>query len=734
MKTRFTRVTSAISAAAVLLTMVQLGVSAAVVTDYNFDSQTETLNAADGGKLTSNGVEYTAVLDYAEGKSGKADGDYAYRMTYANLPHTVADARGLEIPYYPFSANSEGAVRTLEISVKYNEGTNYAHLRSYISANPSSWSWNTVVDFVSFKNGKVLVNNKDTGMAAKPNEWYRIAVEEHYNAADTRVYINGQVFNPGLSNYIFGNRWTQVLAGMDATGEAGTRDVSVMVDDIKIYDSVYAPTGEEAIDYTVTGSLNFGAGVRGFFVDNTVTVAEVLSSIDTSCEKIMLDSLEANTVKSAGTVDDGNVVIIKSADGKTFEYLYIYTSAESKIVDRDSFNESSVYTMFGDTTYAGRGVTTGIYGRGSGDYSFDMYTNGLPGNIESANRYNFMADNNVCSAESFTKEFSIGADGDVDRVKFIVRSTFTDAAGNSEYGYQEPVAFSADGTIDINGDRILTTAEFKQNQWYRVAMTVYPYECKYDLYLNNEKVITKGWLSMSDTLWDADKYDVTSLYWFQIQPVYSANENNAGTVRSGHVYVDDTITYYGGYTPSSGSEIAITTAYEVDEAAGTITVPDGTDISAFVENIDFGSATPALYADNTYTSDVQDWLSDGNVLVLTSENGLVFKYYTIKTSTDVFKVDDNINLTLTPAQGSTPAKAKATVNMYVPTAQAAKPVTMVIAAYKDNALMSVNYITDSVSGDRLLEAELDIADTNGVIVKAMLWDDGMQPYIISSSL
>ena len=716
---------------AIMCSFMQFSVKAEVAADMNFNDSTGTLELVN----PSNYSDYTYQAVYEPGASGRESDDISYSSQLLAAPHTIADAEGFVIPYYAFVVNSADTVRTLEISIKYNAGADYAKLCSYISANPESWSWNTVVDFVSFQDGKIFVNNKETGMIAKPDEWYRIVIEEHYNAADTRVYINGQVFDPGLGNYIFGNRWTQVLAGMNATGEEGTRDVSMTVDDIKIYDSAYEPTGDEAVEYTITGDLNYGESLRGFFVDDTVTVDEILNSIDTSCEKYMIDSLSSNTIKDSGTVENGNVVVIRSADGKTFEYLYVYTSEESKIVDQDSFKESSTYTMFGDATYAGKRVSTGIYGRESDDYSFDMYTNEVPGNVESANRYNFMADNNVCSADSFTKEFSIGADGNFDEVLFIVRSTYTDSEGGSVYGYKEPFKFKKDGTIDINNDRVLQTAEFRENQWYRIAITIYPAECKYDLYINNEKILSKEWLSTDDELWDSDKYDITSLYWFQIQPLYKANEEDADTLKSGHVYVDDTITYYGEYMEKAENDVSVVTDYEIDNKAGTIKVPEGTDISAFVDKVDFGSASAVLYTDNTYTAQVDEWLSDGNILVIRSENGKVFRYYTVTIEAeDEFRIDDKIDLKITPAEGDTPAKAKASINVHVPENDQPKDMVFAVASYKDGVLQSVEYVTDNVIGDKLLEAEMDIEDTEGVTVKAMLWNNLMTPYIVSASL
>lgn len=72
--------------------------------------------------------------------------------------------------------------------------------------------------------------------------------------------------------------------------------------------------------------------------------------------------------------------------------------------------------------------------------------------------------------------------------------------------------------------------------------------------------------------------------------------------------------------------------------------------------------------------------------------------------------------------------------MHVPENELPKDTALVVAAYKDGALLSVEYVTDSVTGDKLLEAEMDIAETEGITVKAMLWNSTMTPYIESVSL
>ena len=761
-------------------------------TNYDFTDASQKLNLANGGKVAEG---YTAVAAQVDGKSGKDADDKVYAASVTGLPYGTAGNISFELPYFTYDFYGEAksdVIRTMELSVKYDENIDEALLRSNVSRHPSAWQWDGVLDWVTFKDGKIFVNGSDTGLVAKPNEWYRIAVEEHYDSTMPKVYINGQMFTANFketgSDRISGNKWTQFIGNITANDKTGTRDGGIAIDDLKVYEGAYMPTGNEAISYTISRG-NYLPTLRGFLVPDNATVSDVLGYVDTEAEKYVIDSLDSNIKKEAGAVSNGNVIVLKSADKKTIEYLHIYQGRESMIVDSDGFNASSAYTMFGDDTYANKGVTTGIYSKESTDYSFDMSVSNLPANVASENRYNFMANANLCSADSFTREFSIGADGDFDVIKLVTRCSFVDKDGNTtcqdDKGnnilmYQEPLVLSKDGDVN-SGSAYLFDKTFKEKQWYRVAITIYPKECKYDLYLNNENVVTKEWLGINEKLHDSDMFDITSIDWFQIQPAYA--EKESGDVRNGHVYVDDTITYYGEYYADTENSVEISsTEYTIDEEEGSITVPADTAIDSFAGNMDFGTSQPAIYTDNTYTAEVDDTLSDGNILIAVSANGLVRKYYTIKTEgtgpspspdpsespepstspdpsespepstspdpsespepstspdpsespkpSDELRCDD-IKIYVNDTETNTLAAGtvKATTSMYVPDNMPEQTGKLIIAVYKNGVLHSVKMEEKKATGKTDFEITTNVIETAGVTVKAFFWDNNMKPYV-----
>ncbi len=679
------------------------------------------------------GYNYTGTR--VEGLSGRDEGDMAYQVLGEDLPPEWNKAVSVQMPFYDNATYSDigSDVITMEFVMKYSAGSDRVAVSSYSATNPGAWSWWCLIDWVKFENGKIYVADTahdgatqtftDTGMTAKPDEWYRIVVEANREQNKSVVYVNGHRFElTNLSGVFLGFRWTQVQSVMNGNA-AETRDVSVTVDDINIYAGPYVQGEGETVSYSASG-FGYNESMRGFLIQEpNTTVTDIFGAIDTDCEMYMLESLSSNKIKNSGVVEDGNVVVIKSPDGKTLEYLHIYATDESRIINEDQFGAESTYTMFGEETYAGKTVDTGIYGKADNNYSFDMYTENAPGNAELANRYNFMAYEFPYSAESFTAEFSIAMEGDFDAVKFITRSNYT---GTADKGYQEPVAFAKDGTITFGGTKAYPDT-FKQKQWYRIAITVYPGEGKYDLYFNNEKVVEKGWLAMSDAFWK-DSFDITSFEWFQIQPVYSKlGDDAAGILRNGHVYVDDTITYYGTYMESEDNIAELASdVYEIDKAAGTVTVPADTDLGTFVENVDFGNADAVIYTDNTYSAESADWVDPGNVLVLTSLNGKVHAYYTVvsEQTEDEFKVGEI-------AINKDGANVTASVDMHVPAGDAAKNAVFALAAYDESgALAGVDYVTENdITGDKTISAALTLSDSENVSVKAMLWDENMKPYV-----
>lgn len=261
---------------------------------------------------------YSYMLKQEQALGGRPESDKAYSVMVSGADAVTSAEPGFEIPFYSFYKNSTGKIRTLELSVRYSSANPYTVLKSYISANASSWSANRIVEFVRFENGKVYVNGKDTGITAKGGEWFHIVVEEHYNASDTRVIINGTEYNPGLTDYIFGNRWTQLSTGVSAGGTA-----KLTVSDIACYEGSYVANGSDKVSYTVYNRmLSFDDVKRTLTVTGNISVDELRTDIVTDGSVNVVNSLEENMAVS-GNVSDGDVLVMSSEDGKSYAYYTI---------------------------------------------------------------------------------------------------------------------------------------------------------------------------------------------------------------------------------------------------------------------------------------------------------------------------------------------------------------------------------------------------------------------------
>lgn len=297
------------------------GVSNTNIADWTADKEepvfeTELVNP-------DNFAEYTYKKSDTEAAAGKEQGKKATCAELLDVPYSIKDEAGLVIPFYAYNRNSAGKVRTLELSMKYNENADYAKITSYISANESAWLWDKTVDFVKFENGKIYVNGNDTGLKAKDGEWYRIAIEEHYKASESRVFINGYEFSAGLTDWIFGNRWTQVLAGMNGSSESGVRDISVAVCDVDMYEGTYMSAERDKISYSVSGAdVEFDEGSKTMTFTQEKTLEQIRKNIITDCEIKVIDSMTSNK-DVLGKLSDDNVAVISSPSGKTLEYIYI---------------------------------------------------------------------------------------------------------------------------------------------------------------------------------------------------------------------------------------------------------------------------------------------------------------------------------------------------------------------------------------------------------------------------
>lgn len=713
MKKGFLKNISLIACAALTAASVSLTAFADVTYSHDYDSAEDF--AASGMKLADS-LSYEITNEY--GLAGKESTNGAAVINPTGISATDSTQIGYEIPYYAYSfynaADKQGVARTIEFSMLYGGDADSAVLQCKVSTNQSNWKlWQTVYDFVKIENGIVTVNGKDTGVRCGKNEWLRVAVEQYYNAEKINVYVNGFKISGAFSGYLLGNLWTKIALNYNAvSGGTAERSGKLAVDNLKIYEGEYTPSDDEKIDYSVSG-VNYVADLSTILCSGSENAEDILSAVSTESEKWMQKSHTNSERVTSGKVQNGNVIVMRSADGKTYDYVTVSTDPDNAIIAKDGY-----YTRkYGDNDALSMAWDeSGVFGKTAADSKSLLLTATDLSADGGADRYNFMSlPESVFSAESFTTEFSVAASGDVDKVTFINRSIFEN---HKDMGYKDVLSMSEDGGIvaDHGGKYVMP---FAKNRWYRVALTYYPQTAQYDLYINGTKCGDKLSLGLDGGI-------LKSFYWFQLQPSYGKSDIES---RNGCVAVGDLLLYYGEYQDRAENKISVSSdVYKIDDEK--IYIDGDVDMSDFADGFVTDNSF-TIYTDSTYSEEAED-IVPGEIVVFRSKNGYSFKYYTIESAQvsvdsaiSTFVNGEDTNMIL--ADGDV---VKASIKMTAPSYLGKKGV-LVLALYKGGALADVVCDSKAVNGETTFEASLTIDSAQGASAKAMFLDEfgKIKPYV-----
>lgn len=742
MKNSLLKKAGALLCAALLAGTVQLPIFAADPS-YNSDfaNQTDTMDLLNTGNFDS-----TYAKSYRAGLGGRASSDYALVADMNNVAYGSEPQGGFLVPYNlnQVLKDIDGKTQTLEMSMLYGGDTDYMQLQAYVATNPSTWSWLGVKVFVKVQDGVVYVLDQDTGIRCQKDEWLRVVIEEHYNAEQTKIYVNGQEIEHSLNGYILGNRnWVQANGCFTkaSTGE-GTRSGYIAVDDVKIYSSAYAPTGEETVSYTLTNEFNsFNKDKETVYVPDGTTLDTVLAAVTTAAERAVYSAHSNGTVISdtSAAAQDGNVVVFKSADGRSYDYLTIKIGKPPvEVIAYEPMSESTSFNSATGNAQFDVSKPAGLYGKAATDYAYKLTLKDdcKPATTDVSDRFAYMpavVNNNLhANGKVFTTEFSVAGEGNFDSLQpiaFFTTTKLSDGQAGDDV-FCTPVTMNKKDGVVVNGKKIM---DFKDKQWYRVAVTWYPEDFAVDVYINGVEA-AKNYVfapGAVDTLKISNFYGgawANRLCWFALQQVYNKNEAAGAPEHNGSFAFDDTYIYYGEYDSNAKNAASLTSeAYKVDEASGSIY------ISGTVEAGDFADAVTAVgdmtvYTDSTCTEEAEE-LTSGAVVVVKSENGFVYKYYTVLSpDTRV----DNIQYFVNGESSNIiedNCTIKATVSAYAP-AYAKLYGTLMLAVYENGVLTSVVTDPKAIDGETDFEASQEIKAAKGVTAKAMFWKTltGAEPW------
>lgn len=690
-------------------------------------------------------------VDYPGGLAGRQADDHSARQTFTDAVETSGfkfmqyvgegDTRGKYERYlYEGSILYSGDADYLTFSMtgknqRYNKATNFTCKMTDSGTKLSRYFYQNYKEY-------------ENRINIKKNQWVRFVLDLNTNIKTSNLYVNGQKYTLDIDDYLGQVDTVTFTAGFDKIG-SGSKTASIAIDDVKVTylgksvsdaQYIYEPMGDQATELTCevggASGLSYNAATDSITYQSGTTVKNVIDSITTNggSVKVIKSYQNSNILPETASVGTGNIAVIVAKDGGTFKYISLLNGDEARIVSYDPMSSASTFK-----TYAGEGVEIqtsaedALYSKGKDDYAFVISSTGKTlGDSTIRSNYLTIADS-MFSLDSFTYEFSVALEGDVSDVSLI---NYASTKDNARFAYNQPI-YLADGKIYVNdnGTRKFIR-NYRDGEWYRIGITYYPKELKQDIYVNGVKQVSKGWITNDENDRDPQKYQVTSL-----------NFNNIGVTFPGYghgkVAFDDTLLYTGEHFDTAAYAAGIASdTLSIGKTANDIYVDNLSDmmtIGDLIGELNISDEVDSImYLDNTYSEEAED-LAYGNVLVLTSKNGLVKEYYTVMPST--FNVDPEITYYVNgvagaslPAEGT--AEIKALIKAFSPAYKKNVNGALILAVYNGNKLVDIVSDEKNISSDTSFKANYELSDTKDVTVKAFFWDSlkELKPYVGSTTI
>ncbi len=447
--------------------------------------------------------------------------------------------------------------------------------------------------------------------------------------------------------------WLQNGYGANAEKKSG----KVYYDDIMFKNGLsqqtYSPVTVSTTDEIAAGYIGAEGHVPGMgsYVDNRVSFdADKWSVTDGTITFVPSGSNNfARIIRADGTkIYDTFKVDTKVSDSKTFDA----TSAPSSV-----FN----YAAKDFTTYT---FGSGIAGRSADDYSFKMESTGVydnwvmtideEGNATSAdyqndpanwiNKSDIPADTkatykfrdsynpfvqmfpanhfpNLNYTAPWSANLSLLADGDYNTVDLQVVST--DDSGKVTMALL--TLNNSNGFIYVN--KVGTGISYREGEWLNFVVNVYPATKQLTLWYNGEII----WEGEFDFPWE-------HFARIKIQHAIGHDGYHSIAARTCKLYADDIIFYQGSrFVPA-----AITATANSDKFDSTFIEADVIIANAATTTDDIASAitggTTTVYSDNSFAAEAAGNAAKGNIAVVKSADGFVYKYIYIANSDDASPV------------------------------------------------------------------------------------------------
>jgi|GEM_PF-5873471 len=716
--------------------------------DYNFNDQTQKLVLVQDGSTVAGAGYYNRNKDgakfiYENAFLGRKSGDYSQTMYIDNVPQSDQAGDG-----YTVTSNIQlTAARTLEFSFAADGDYDqvYMILRHKYTATDLGYDNN----FLGFKqDGSIYLRGSKVGTFDK-RQWQRVALT-YYPDGTYDLWINGNMYNDGVKfntskTALYGFSWIQMDLQIPKNSTVVTKELRsamISVDDCKEYAGVYDYTLDK-INYSILSDAG-NVAVRS---KNSVylTAGATVESLTT--ELVQYESFSFYTdgtftqPLTTGVIPEGAYLVLRSVNGEALNYLKLTYDENVKTLYNTNFNNNETINKADIKTYTQIAHEAQLFGKGPDDKAY-VFNAQVPANVEE-NGGRFSLDNSIyelcdrnwgdlsVDKQEITLEASAAVSGE-SGLRLLGRPRFYNKSNPAAEvrGYKIYMEMSPDGSA-VAVDSAIKEFKFNKNEWVRIAMTIYPAQMQYDLYLNGEKIVDKAWLDSIYT--DTQAYAYRGFNWLSLSGSYLKISDTDVTLRTGKAALDDYKVYLGGYKEDSQNIISLTSNFPIDNTNGYIYVDNGLDVTDFASGLSFGAANAAIYSDNTYLVNPTE-IVEGNVLVLTSENGYVMKYYTIVPLS--ISIDNQISLYVDDQLSNilSVGNLKASINAYAPLF-ADKSGALVLAVYENGDLKGVVVDSKQIDGRTNYETAYTLASTAGIKVKAMFFEslENLKPLTDSNS-
>ena len=726
--------------------------------NYDFNGQDQNLAIVqDGDSKSHYNVDQTSGLfHYEEALYGKETGDFSQVIQLKDIPRDDKANDGFALYNRRVYINADTPVRTIELSVAAEgdyDGFGFIGRPYYESQGYSD----NILKFHS--DGRVTVQNTEKARF-RQRQWQRIAFST-YQDGTVDIWVNGTQVGTKVkysnSTGFNGYGWLRIgLSNPAKEGDASVpekRNAKLCIDDYHEYAGEYQPAAASDVECSFAPGSGLIAGENHeIYLPKGKTAEELLTALTQNgkAPRLYRDASLAETFTS-GPLSVGNVLLLTSQNGLQLRYLPLVSPELPLGRDFDTADNgwSSVDNQkkYFSTSYA-----AGLYSKDAADRAY--VANGvIPAGTEVTSegrsvRFGLEAGVNVLNDNEWEKapkpvvtvELSMaseGAFGDIalqGRPRFFSKTNPESNTGANNRGFRAYLRVLPDGTVKLKDGS--ETAPFKLNprEWFRVALTFYPETLTYDMYINGRLVLEQDIIASGYT--DTAEWEYRGMQW--MSPSVNFAEGTTENERKCVLAMDDFKVFIGEYD-TTGRVISIS-GYDRDENQGVMYLPGNISVADFAAGLICGTASPALYTSHDFAEKLtQGYLQEGNVLVLTSENGLVRKYYTLRISG--MTCDERIRLYVNGQESGVLTAGVLTAEIdagFSGEPQEMPDGILALAVYRDGVLQEV--VTDEkkqFTGSMKFSVTKDLTgqELAGVSVKAMFWSDleTMCPYVPARS-